>query len=70
MSPANFPLMNPVVLERTLETHGENLVKGMERLAHDLEKGQLTHTDASAFRSARTSPAPRARWSTRRRCSS
>ena len=50
MSPANFPLMNPVVLERTLETHGENLAKGMERLARDLEKGQLTHTDSSAFR--------------------
>jgi polyhydroxyalkanoate synthase len=50
MSPANFPLMNPVVLERTVETHGENLVRGMERLAHDIEKGQLTHTDSSAFR--------------------
>lgn len=50
MSPANFPLMNPVVLERTVETHGENLVRGMERLAHDLERGQLTHTDTSAFR--------------------
>jgi len=50
MSPANFPLMNPVVLERTIETHGENLAKGMERLARDLEKGQLTHTDAAQFR--------------------
>jgi polyhydroxyalkanoate synthase subunit PhaC len=50
MSPANFPLTNPVVLERTLETHGANLVKGMERLTADLEKGQLTHTDSSAFR--------------------
>ncbi|MEO6386939.1 MAG: class I poly(R)-hydroxyalkanoic acid synthase [Croceibacterium sp.] len=50
MSPANFPLMNPVVLERTLETHGENLTKGMERLARDIERGQLTHTDSSEFR--------------------
>jgi polyhydroxyalkanoate synthase len=50
MSPANFPLMNPVVLERTIETHGENLAKGMERLARDLEKGQLTHTDAAQFK--------------------
>ncbi|MXO73188.1 PHA/PHB synthase family protein [Alteraurantiacibacter buctensis] len=49
MSPANFPLMNPVVLERTIATQGENLVKGMERLAHDLEAGQLTHADASRF---------------------
>jgi polyhydroxyalkanoate synthase subunit PhaC len=49
MSPANFPLMNPVVLERTIETQGENLVKGMERLAHDLEAGQLTHADSSRF---------------------
>jgi polyhydroxyalkanoate synthase len=29
MSPANFPLINPVVLEKTIEQHGENLVKGM-----------------------------------------
>ena len=50
MSPANFPLTNPVVLERTIETHGANLIKGIERLTADLEKGQLTHTDASAFR--------------------
>jgi polyhydroxyalkanoate synthase len=49
MSPANFPLTNPVVLERTLETHGANLIKGIERLTADLEKGQLTHTDANAF---------------------
>jgi polyhydroxyalkanoate synthase len=49
MSPANFPLTNPVVLERTLETHGANLKRGMERLAADLEKGQLTHTDSGAF---------------------
>ena len=49
MSPANFPLLNPVVLERTLETRGENLLKGMERLAGDLERGQLTHTDTSHF---------------------
>ncbi len=50
MCPANFPMINPVVLERTMEKHGENLVKGMSRLASDLEKGQLTHTDATAFK--------------------
>ena len=49
LSPANYPMINPVVLERTIEMHGENLVKGLEHLAADLEKGQLTHTDRSAF---------------------
>ncbi len=49
MSPANFPMLNPVVLERTLASGGENLVKGMEHLMADLQKGQLSHTDASAF---------------------
>ena len=49
MSPANYPMMNPVVLERTVETGGDNLLRGMERLKTDLEKGQLTHTDTSKF---------------------
>ena len=49
LSPANFPLTNPVVLERTLATKGDNLVKGMEHLLTDLRKGQLTHTDPDAF---------------------
>ena len=49
LSPANFPLTNPVVIERTMETRGENLVKGVEHLLGDLRKGQLTHTDPNAF---------------------
>ena len=48
-SPANFPLTNPVVLERTMETRGDNLVKGMEHLLADLRRGQLSHTDSKAF---------------------
>ena len=48
-SPANIPFLNPVVIERTLETRGENLVKGMEHLLADMRKGQLTHTDGSSF---------------------
>lgn len=50
LSPAHFPMINPVVLERTMEKGGENLLKGFERLSSDLERGQLTHTDASAFK--------------------
>ncbi|WP_379554129.1 PHA/PHB synthase family protein [Qipengyuania sp. DGS5-3] len=49
-SPANFAAANPVVLQRTLESRGENLVKGMEHLLADLKEGQLTHTDRSAFK--------------------
>ena len=50
LSPANYPMINPVVLEATIEQHGENLVKGMEHLAADLEKGQLTQSNAGAFK--------------------
>ena len=49
LSPANFPFTNPVVIERTMATKGENLVKGVEHLLSDLRKGQLTHTDPLAF---------------------
>lgn len=50
MSPDNFLATNPVVLQRTIETKGANLVKGMQHLINDLKRGQLTHTDADAFK--------------------
>ncbi len=49
MSPDNFLLTNPVVLKRTVETRGQNLVSGMRHLITDLKRGQLTHTDPDAF---------------------
>ncbi|MEC3951243.1 PHA/PHB synthase family protein [Sphingobium sp. HWE2-09] len=49
LSPANFPLTNPTVVQKTIETGGENLVKGLKHMLADLEKGQLTHTDGSQF---------------------
>ncbi|MHA6318314.1 PHA/PHB synthase family protein [Altererythrobacter sp. CAU 1778] len=49
LSPANFAMTNPLVIERTMATSGENLVKGAEHMLADLRKGQLTHTDADAF---------------------
>lgn len=50
MSPDNFLALNPVVLKRTMETRGANLVRGMRHLVNDLKRGQLTHTDPNAFR--------------------
>lgn len=49
MSPDNFIATNPVVLKRTIESGGQNLVKGLGHLISDLKRGQLTHTDADAF---------------------
>lgn len=49
LSPSNFPLTNPVVLEKTLESRGENLVRGLHHMLADMSKGQLTHTDGSKF---------------------
>ena len=49
MSPANSPLTNPVALNRALETNGQSLADGFQNLIGDLQRKQLTHTDATAF---------------------
>jgi polyhydroxyalkanoate synthase len=53
MAPSNFVLTNPEVLRTTVESGGENLVKGLEHMLDDLErgKGQLSikMTDTDAF---------------------
>jgi polyhydroxyalkanoate synthase len=50
LSPANFPMLNPLVMEKALATRGESLVKGFEHLLGDLKRGQLTHVDPGAFK--------------------
>jgi len=49
MSPSNFALTNPQVLEKAMETRGESLLHGLEHMLKDLEKGQLTHVQPGAF---------------------
>ena len=49
IAPSNFPLTNPMVVQRTIQSGGENLVKGLKHMLADLEKGQLSHTDGTAF---------------------
>lgn len=50
LSPANFALTNPLVIEKARETGGQSLVKGFGHLLNDLKQGQLTHVDPGAFR--------------------
>lgn len=53
VAPSNFMLTNPEVMRATLETNGENVVKGLTQLLADIEKGQgklrISMTDESAF---------------------
>ena len=53
LSPTNFLLTNPEALRATVETKGENLVKGLNNLLEDLERGDgklaIRMTDMHAF---------------------
>lgn len=53
MAPSNFVLTNPEVLRATIESGGENLVKGLENLLGDLERGKgqlaISMTDYKKF---------------------
>ncbi len=53
LSPSNFALTNPQVLRETLASGGQNLIKGLNNLLSDMEKGggklQISMTDEKAF---------------------
>ena len=53
LAPSNFVMTNPEVLRTTVESRGENLLKGLQNMLEDLEagKGQLKirMTDMDAF---------------------
>jgi len=53
LAPTNFAMTNPEVLRAVAETKGENLMKGLEHLLADLEKGKgrlrVSMTDETAF---------------------
>ena len=49
MSPSNFALTNPQVLKRTMESRGENLLKGLANMLDDIAAGQLTQTKSGVF---------------------
>src|SRR5258705_8053706 len=54
LSPSNFVATNPEVLTATLESGGQNLLRGLENLLVDLEPGNgrlsITTNDRKAFR--------------------
>ncbi len=53
MSPSNFLMTNPEVLKATLNSGGENLVKGLHNMLEDIERGdgqlRISMTDTKAF---------------------
>ncbi|MBT6071361.1 MAG: class I poly(R)-hydroxyalkanoic acid synthase, partial [Proteobacteria bacterium] len=53
MAPTNFILTNPDVLRRTIESDGQNLLKGFQNILSDLERGEgqlkTRMVDADAF---------------------
>ncbi len=53
LSPTNFVMTNPEVLQTTIESRGENLVNGLRNLLEDLERGDgklaIKMTDTDAF---------------------
>jgi len=54
LSPTNFLLTNPQVLRETVASGGQNLVRGLNNLLADIEKGggqlQISMTDEKAFK--------------------
>ncbi|MEA4838726.1 MAG: class I poly(R)-hydroxyalkanoic acid synthase [Rhodospirillaceae bacterium] len=53
LSPANFALTNPEVLQATIKSGGQNLIRGAQNLMDDLERGNgllaIRMTDPGAF---------------------
>jgi polyhydroxyalkanoate synthase len=53
LAPSNFAATNPQVLRETLATGGHNLIKGLNNLLADIEKGEgqlrISMTDETAF---------------------
>jgi len=54
LAPSNFVMTNPQVLRETISSGGQNLVKGLNNLLADIEKGdgqlRISMTDETAFK--------------------
>lgn len=47
--PDNFFATNPEALRRAIDSGGESVRRGLENLRHDLARGQITRSDATAL---------------------
>jgi polyhydroxyalkanoate synthase subunit PhaC len=58
MAPTNFAMTNPEVLRETVDSKGQNLIKGLSNLLDDLEKGdgqlRVKHVEDDAFELGKT----------------
>ena len=50
LAPSNFAMTNPQVLRETVASGGQNLIKGLDNLLGDIEKGSISMTDEKAFK--------------------
>jgi len=50
LSPSNFALTNPHVLRETMRSGGQNLVRGLNNLLADIERGGIRMADEKAFK--------------------
>src|SRR5690606_36211171 len=53
IAPSNFIMTNPEILQETIDSNGRNLIRGLDNLAVDLERGKgklaIRMTDLDAF---------------------
>lgn len=49
ISPTNALFTNPQVLHETIQSGGQNLIRGMKHLIRDIQAGQVKMTDTDAF---------------------
>ncbi len=49
LSPTNFAMTNPEVIQQAIDSKGQSLIDGLQNLLGDVEKGRISMTDEEAF---------------------
>jgi len=49
LSPSNFVMTNPVVMQEIVRTGGANLMLGFQNVLEDMQRGRVSHTRKDAF---------------------